>query len=178
MYWFLAIVKKEDVEAGNWVPSYILCSSHGQKKTRSPWRVIKDMKTFGNMPKVLVTTPIGQDAMIAFLSNYRTRDHMHGSYYRSTKKYYPEGLLCWFPCDKYGTQQGPALIVKKVPDKSIKNRDSDQGLSTYKRMLEEQNGEKLISSVFSSCFGFEPIQDTKPSLIQKPLLNTHFYKWV
>ncbi len=177
MYWFLGIVKKEDVEYGNWNPSYILCASHGTKETRSPWRVVKNMKVFGNMPKVLVTTPIGQTAMVDFLSNYRTRDHMHGSDYRSTKKYYPEGMLCWFPCDRHGDRLGPALLVKKVPDKKRSWSDTDQGLETYKRMIAEQQEEKLISQVISSCAGFEGIPEVKPTFIQKPLRNTHFFKW-
>ena len=177
MYWFLAIVKKEDVEAGNWIPSYVLCASHGEKETRSPWRVIKDMKTYKNMPKVLVTTPLGHEAMIEFLSHYRTRDHMHGSHFRSTKKYYPEGILCWFPCDRYGNRDGPALIVKRVPDKRRGMNATDQGLDKYRQMITESEAEKLTSSVISSCPGFEAIPDVKPVFIQKPVRNTRFYKW-
>ena len=177
MFWFLAIVKKEDVQAGNWVPSYILCASHGEKETRSPWRVVKDLKTFGRMPKVLVTSPIGQDAMVKFLSSYRTRDHMHGSHYKSTKKYYPEVMLCWFPCDMHGDQQGPALLVKPVQDARPAYSKADQGLNLYKDMMSENNKEKLISAVIAGCRGFEPIPDVKPKFVQKPPNYTHFYKW-
>lgn len=179
MYWFLAIVKKEDVEAGNWKPSYILCSSHGKKDTRSPWRVIKDVKTFENMPKVLVTSPLGNDEMVDFLSFYRTRDHMHGSNHRNTKKYYPEGILCWFPCDRHGEQKGPALLVKNVPDKSRRNREGspDRGLDVYRQMLEREKEGKLSSQVLSASHGFEDLICVKPVLFQYPPRNTRFYKY-
>ena len=172
MYWFLAIVKKEDVEKGNWIPFYTLCRSHGTAETRSPWRVTKRGMGMDNMPKVLVNTVHGNDKMIEFMSCYRTRDHMHKSKHKSTKKYYPEGTLCWFPCDHYGDQIGPALIIKKVPDKMPAFTDADRGLVIYKESLKT---ERPCSYLFSNEPGYEDIYMKKPVLAQ-PVKYFHFYR--
>jgi hypothetical protein len=102
---------------------------------------------------------------------------MHGSHYKSTKKYYPEGVLCWFPCDRYGERCGPALIVKRVPEKTFKWGDVDRGLETYKRMIEERKAPKLMSQLLSSSPASESIPEVKPSFFQYPPKNTHFYNW-
>lgn len=166
MFWFLAIVKKEDVAKGNWIPFYILCQSHGTAETRSQWRVIKRGSSVQNMPKVLVTSIHGNELLVDFMSGYRTRDHMHGSKHKSTKKYYPEGMLCWFPCDHYGQQTGPALIVKRVPDY---HGTSDRGLEIYKQYAQT---EKLCSFMLSNEPGFEDLYMSRPKLAQ---LNKYFH---
>lgn len=127
--YFLAIVSQEDLLNGNIVPSYILCQSHGTAETRSPWRVYRANTQLANCPKVLVRWPSGNDAMISFLSRYRTRDHMHKARYYNhayTKKYYPHGALFWFECNDYGEPTGPAVFVKRVPDHEYAKQDSSK----------------------------------------------------
>lgn len=124
--YFLAIVSQEDLLNGNIVPSYVLCQSHGNAESRSPWRVYRANVKQANCPKVLVCWPSGNDAMVDFLSRYRTRDHQHGARYYNhvhTKKYYPHGALFWFECNEYGKALGPAVFVKRVPDKTIASQD-------------------------------------------------------
>lgn len=123
--YFLAIVAKEDLLHGNIVPSYILCKSSGTSTNRSKWRVYRANAGF-TCTKVLTRWPSGNDTMVEFLSKYRTRDHMHKSqgYSRaSTRKYYPEGALFWFECNQYGEAIGPAVFVKRVPDKTKTGSD-------------------------------------------------------
>ena len=131
---FMGIVKKEDADRSIFNPTYILCQAHGGSENRTGWRVVKTGSRYGNMNKVLVATPCGHDDMIAFLSNYRTRDHMHGSRrhtYESTKKYYPEGFLCWFTCNQFGDQIGEAILIKKVPDRTKRKTDDGARFLAY-----------------------------------------------
>lgn len=117
--YFLAIVAKSDLLRGRIVPSYTLCVSHGTSENRSPYRVYKANSTHANAPKVLVSSIHDQKPLIDFLSNYRTRIHMHKARYckkSTTQKYYPEGALFWFPCNEYGEQIDAAIFVKTVPD--------------------------------------------------------------
>ena len=127
--YFLAIVSQEDLLNGNIVPSYILCKSHGESESRSPWRVYRANTPLANNPRVLVRWPTGNDTMISFLSRYRTRDHMHKARYYNhvyTKKYYPHGALFWFECNDYGEATGPAVFVKRVPDHEYDKQDNSK----------------------------------------------------
>ena len=129
---FIGIVKQEDADNGVFEPSYVLYKSHGGSAARTGWRVLKIPEAYESMNRVLVATPCGHDDMIAFLSHYRTRDHMHDSRrysHEATKKYYPKGFLCWFECNQFGDQIGEAIIVKRVPDKT--NSKSDIGMVVY-----------------------------------------------
>ena len=148
MYYYLAIVTNKNMLRGNIVPSYILCKTNGNAPTRSPWRVVRPESVVGAMPKVLVTTLVGHEEMIDFLSCYRTRDKMHSKHKRNgkaAKKYYPVGALFWFPCDIYGYQRGPALFIKRVPDPKY-TRAADQG---FNRLKEFWNTKPLMSEVLS-----------------------------
>lgn len=146
--YFLAIVSREDLLRGNIAPSYVLCQSHGDSQNRSPWRVYRANTPLVNCPKVLVRYPSGNDAMIDFLSSYRTRDHMHRArYYHHvhTLKYFPEGALFWFECNDYGEQTGPAVFVKTVPDASMQVKND-----TGKQRLEQAlQGSPSVNELFS-----------------------------
>lgn len=139
MYYFLAIVKKKDILNGNIVPSYILCKNQVTSDKRSPYRIVRPDNALSGMPKVLVTSLVGNDHLIDFMSAYRTRDKMYRVDKRKTKamrKYYPEGALFWFPCDIEGRQKGPALFIKQVPDKNI--RETDKGFQRLKEALSKR----------------------------------------
>lgn len=148
--YFLSIVSQEDLLRGNIVPSYILCQSHGGAESRGPWRVYRANTSLASCPKVLVKTPVGNDAMIDFLSSYRTRDHMHNSRkykHHQTKKYYPEGALFWFECNVYGEPTGSAIFVKCVPERNVYKNDS--GLSRLKEALStELTTKDLLTRIF------------------------------
>lgn len=166
MYYYLGIVAQEDVLAGNFEPSYMLCQSHGKSENRSGWRVVKSNSVMSNMNKVLVKTLYGNDTMIQFMSHYRTRDHMHADKrykHEKTKKYYPKGGLFWFGCNAYGERDGPAVFVKNVPDKGF---NTDDGLNIVRRA-----DEKVIpvKQVFSREPVFVDIEEScvKPKLYQE-----------
>lgn len=136
MYCYLGIVAQEDLTNGIIEPSYILCQSHGKSEARSGWRVMRqdDSNVFRNMNKVLVKSIIGNDQMIHFLCNYRTRDHPHNDKkhkYEETKKYYPIGALFWFQCDEYGEPNGAAIFIQKIPVKHS-GRTTDDGFQKLK----------------------------------------------
>ena len=120
--YFLAIVNEANLMQGLIVPAYYLCQSRGTSKNRSGLRIqnaVSGMRKL-NMPRVLVSEPYGHDDLVMFLSNFRTREHMHRGKYRhkATLKYFPRGALFWFPCDKYGAINGPPIYIKHVPDKT------------------------------------------------------------
>ena len=164
--YFLAIVSQEDLLRGNIVPSFFLCQSHGGAESRGPWRVYRADTALASCPKVLVRSPVGNDAMIDFLSAYRTRDHMHNSRkykHYQTKKYHPEGALFWFECNIYGEPIGSAIFIKCIPDKNIHGRDG--GLARLKQALSVRPS---TAHLLSRLFWAEPhvFSGVKPKLHQ------------
>lgn len=163
---FLAIVAKQDLLRGNIVPSYILCKSLGESEARCQWRVCRANVLPKNAIKVLVKWPSGSDIMVNFMSAYRTRDHMHGSKryeHESTKKYYPEGALFWFECNKYGEVIGPAVFVKNVPERK------DGHARQRKQRLEEALSQKCsLTDLYTNDPFAVPLQysGVKPKLYQ------------
>lgn len=141
MFYYLGIIKDRDARAGNYIPSYILCKRNRKSEARSGWMVVKTNNVYADLPKVLVTDVSGNEAMIDFLSRYRTRDHMIGSKFKSTEKYYPEGVLCWFECDIYGQGTGNVLYIKHVPEKYGR---ADDG---YKKLRAEIQREKSFKEL-------------------------------
>ena len=98
-YYFLGIVAMEDMLEGNMMPSYIVCQSKRKSESRSGLRVVKANSTMVGMDKLLVANIHAHPELIDFMSNYRTRDHMHTKNLRQrarTRKYTPEGGLFWF----------------------------------------------------------------------------------
>lgn len=165
MYYYLAIVKKADMQKGHFVPSYVLCKTSGQSKSRAPWRVVQPDNVLGAMPKVLVTTLTGHEEMIDFLSAYRTRDKMYQPGRRKskkTRKYYPEGGLFWFPCDLSGYQKGPALFIKRVPDPTF-SKTVDQGFTRLKAFWERK---PVMSEILTRDERFYALENVKPKLRQ------------
>lgn len=165
MYHFLGIVLEEDILNGTIIPAYILCQSKGTSENRSGWRVIRQSEdnSMANMPKVLTKTLIGNDNMIDFLCNYRTRDHMHGDKnYKAedTKKYYPKGALFWFECDKNGKPLDNAIFITRVPRKT---GISDGG---FKRLIEQNSYVPPIKTVLAR----EPTMKENEFSVVKPKL--------
>lgn len=176
MYWFLAIVKKEDGKHGNFLPYYVLCKSKGTSENRSGLRVVKYGSSLYKMNRALVTDINRNNHLIDFMSNYRTRDHMHGSkHYRhkSTMKYYPQGYLCWFPCNAYGEQIGPPLFVKTVPDPP-KGSNTDDGFQNLKEFMEYR---PTVSELVTEDPSFETISTVKPTFAQ-PYKKIHVYSLI
>ena len=167
MYYFLAIVKDKDLLKGNIVPSYILCKVKDPSPGYAPWRVYRpDNGYIVALQKVLVTSLLGHDEMIDFLSKYRTRDkapNRRGRRSRASYKFYPKGALFWFPCDIYGVQNGPALFIKRVPDKTIKGDNNDQGKQRYEAYLKYR---PLMSEVLTRDKTMYPLAVVKPKLAQ------------
>ena len=120
MPYFLGIVLEQDIFNGTIMPAYILCQAKVCSENRSGWRVVRqdeDNPVF-RMKPVIVKTMQENQHMIDFLSNYRTRDHMHGDKNykaKDTRKYYPKGALFWFECTPKGKWLRNAIFVKKVP---------------------------------------------------------------
>lgn len=166
MYYYLAIVKEKDLLKGNITPSYILCKTNGKSENRSPWHVVQAQHDNGNLPKLLVTSLVGNDFIIEFMSNYRTRDkhyYIKGRHTKAMRKYYPKGALFWFPCDINGIQKGPALFVKRVPDKTC--AQTDQGLQIYKRFVDYKPTLKEVLSRDASVLDLVQ-SNVKPKLFQ------------
>lgn len=173
MYYFLAIVSQDDLLKGDIAPSYIVCQSHGTSENRSSWRVIrqdKSNKLLRNMNKVLVTSLLGNDLLIDFMCNYRTRDHAHGDprySYEETRKYYPKGALFWFECNKYGEPLGTAIFIIKVPlNKNVRFAESDGGFNRLKAAIS-------VKPKLNEVLANEPNYETdiyskiKPKLVQR-----------
>lgn len=168
MYHFLGIVTDQDILDGNIVPSYILCQSHGEKDTRSGWRVIKQEpgSMFLGMNKVLVKTLIGNEAMIDFFRNYQTRDHEHGDKhytYEETKKYYPKGALFWFECNEYGEPGQCAIMIRRIPDKSTR---FEKGFRNLKESRKKIPPLKTVLAREPAC-ELDEYSHVKPKLAQR-----------
>ena len=169
MYYFLAIVAGDDLDRWGICPSYSRCQSHGHTETRSGWRVVKQTQrdTFPNMGKVLVTSLIGNDTMIDFLRSYRTREHMHGDKrydHEATKKYYPEGALFWFGCNRYGEPTGESVFIRRVPDEQRGKTDAG-----FERLRQAQARLPTLKELLCAEPGFDALETThvKPKLVQK-----------
>ena len=125
-YYFLGIVAKDDLLKGIIVPSFILCQSSGKSAARSGYRVMRvDTKLIQQYSVVMVARIDEHPELIEYLSNYRTRDHMHTSKRRGhkrTMKYTPEGALFWFECTSEGAYEyrGRKIFIKTIPDKAVK----------------------------------------------------------
>lgn len=124
--YYLGIVLAKDINDGYINAEYVLCKSLGRSKNRSPYRVYRyGNPTFFSIPRILFPIPYCSNDLIDFLSNYRTRDHIHikGRSIARTKKYTPVGALFWFECNKYGEPTGKKIFIKRIPDKKY-SRDN------------------------------------------------------
>ncbi len=169
--YFLAIVGDPDIKVGNWVPSYVLCRTKVTSEHRTGWRVIDANGKFRDHPKILVKTIDDKDYMIDFLSKFRTRKHRHDSKkYRkkNTKKFYPSGMLCWFECDRYGRSTGQVILIKRVPDMSLKREGMDCG----KKILENHqnkipNAKEIFNHTDSILLAESGVKCQIPQKIKK-----------
>lgn len=137
MYWFLALVLKEDVASGAFWPSFILCQARTTSDKRTGYRVIKQVagEPAVNIPKVMVTELIGHDDLINFLSVYQANDIKKGHYH-------PVGALFWFECNQYGEPTGHAVYIRNVPIEKLmwkfaKKKEYRLDLMNYRRSLVE-----------------------------------------
>jgi len=111
MYYFLAIVLKDDIAEGNFYPSYVLCKSFTTSTRHSNLVVVNQTSGVpsSKRPRLLVTELYGHDDMIEFMSSYQTVD-------KNMVHYHPRGGLCWFECDAYGRETGSVVWIKRVPE--------------------------------------------------------------
>lgn len=168
-YFFLGIVAKSDLLKGRFEPSYVLCKSAGYSSKRSGLRVAKvDASLANSMPKLLVADISKHPEFVDFLSNYRTRDHMHGDkHYRhvSTLKYTPEGAIFWFPCSLSGVRAPRAtpIFVKLIPEKGGK---TDGGFERLKEAMAKTP--TLLELLNNEPYGWlYPPSLVKPNNIQQ-----------
>lgn len=111
MYYFLGIVTENDMLNGKFSPTFVLTPRNESAGKRADW-IVRRVGKATILSKVLVTTLVGHDDMIDYVSKYRIRilkDHINFNIVI-------RGGLFWFPCDIYGIQCGPALFIKRVPD--------------------------------------------------------------
>ena len=170
--YYLGIVAMEDIRKGIFEPSYVLCQSNGKSENRSGLRVAKaDSNMILNMKKLLIGDINNHPELIEFLSNYRTRDHMHGDKkfrHKRTLKYTPEGGLFWFPCTIRGrrAEEQKPIFVKLVPDSA--GRSPDDG---FARLKEAMARKRTVPELFSQePYGWlYPISTHKPTFEQNEI---------
>lgn len=126
MYYFFAIVPESEFRKGNIEPVYTLYT--GKQGTGFKSNLIIS-RSGSRKTKLLVTSPVGNDVIVRFMSRYRTaysgeETQIHGR----NRKYYPKGALFMFECDRYGRRTGPALYIKDVPDLSVKTNVSGKSI--------------------------------------------------
>ena len=130
MHYFLGLVTREDCICGNINPSYVLISTGALTTERSPWHVARIGLNHECDKRVLATSLLGNEIMIDYMSNYRTKvDTRAGCY----KKFFPKGSLFWFECDRKGNRTGKAIYIKNVPDK--RGRYNDDGWQNMRKKL-------------------------------------------
>lgn len=115
-----------------------------------------DGKPSKNLPKILVTEPTGHDDLLNFLSVYQTQDYFKGPHY------HPEGVLCWYACNKYGEPSGEVIFARKVPVKELMWSFSVK----KKYRMEGFNRSVKFKNVFSREPRYEDYKTLKPRLYQ------------
>lgn len=116
MFYYLGIVLDKDWESGWIFPTYVLCQNHLKKETafavrkQDPTNIIQQRR----LQKILVTEPYGNENIVDYISHYMDQNPQERK-----KSFFPEGYLCYFPCDIYGTpdRRAFAIIVHHVPVK-------------------------------------------------------------
>lgn len=131
MYYFLGLVTDRDMKIGNIRPSYVLSSFETTSIKRAPWRVVKIGQMYETMPRVLVTSLIGNQLVIDFMSYWRALvPRKRGSPFKSKhRRIYIHGALFFFECDRRGNRTGKAVFIKRVPDRE--GRDQEDNLKRY-----------------------------------------------
>lgn len=122
-------------------------------------RILKILegKPSKNLPKILVTETTGHDALLDFMSVYQTQDYFKGPHY------HPEGMLCWYSCNKYGDLTGKVVVARKVPIESLKWSFAKK---KEFRMKGFQKQPVRYPDLFLSERGYEDYKTTKPVLHQ------------
>lgn len=156
MYYFLAITLESDVKNGYFWPSYVLCKSWTTSEKRSGWQIIHWIEGVPtrNLPKILVTEPVGHEDMIQFMSSYQKTDPV------TRKHFHPRGSLCWFSCNQYGDPTGTTIFIKKVPEWRYIFDFSNRGYQQLKRERERvrEANELLTSDVWAEQMKFTDIK--------------------
>lgn len=146
--YFLGIIDEKDAVKGKMRPSYVLASkTQSMNQNYSPWQVVRVGRIYETLRRVLVASLYGNDMLIDFMSNYRTRVNS-----KEYKKFFPKGVLCWFPCDNNGNQTGAPVFIKRVPDKT--NRFTDD---KWQRMKKELLREKYLNERLTKDDRFYPL---------------------
>lgn len=116
-------------------PSFVLASKENSFDQRyAPWFVARIGAGLETTKRVLATSLIGNDMMIEFMSNYRTK--IDSKTQKDYRKFYPKGALCWFPCDDNGNQRGAPIYIMRVPNRVGRTTD-DKWKLMRKRLLAE-----------------------------------------
>lgn len=165
MLYFLGLVTDKDMQNGDLTPSFVLCkSSILLTNTRTGFFIVKRGSNRERMERVVVNNINDKDAqaLVAYMSNFRTRDHMHGSTrfkHKDTLKYTPKGALFWFECDEYGDRTGPALFIKMFPDKSYPIEDKINLLRSFQENQDDLLENLSVAPGFvKSSFGDKTIE--------------------
>ena len=93
-----------------------------------------------NIPKALVTSMIGHEDMIDYMSTYRSPDKFKG------KQYLARGGLFWFTCNQYGDLTGSCYFIKRVPDEELL-KESFHGLG-YRKVIKKKKKTLTVPQIF------------------------------
>lgn len=158
MYYFLGLTLKEDILNGSFWPSYVLCRARTTSTARTGYRVVKqfDGNPTSSLPKILVTETTGHEDLLNFLSVYQTQDEFKGVHY------HPEGMLCWYSCNRYGEPTGKIVLDRKVPIKNLMWSFS----SKRKFRMKAFSQRKAFKDAFSTEKKVEEYKTVKPRLFQ------------
>lgn len=158
MYYFLGLTLTEDILNGSFWPSYVLCRARTTSTARTGLRVVKqlDGNPTSSLPKVLVTETTGHEDLLNFLSVYQTQDGFKGVHY------HPEGMLCWYSCNRYGEPIGGIVLDRKVPIKNLMWSFSRK----RKYRLNSFSQKKTLKDAFYLEKKVEEYKTIKPRLFQ------------
>lgn len=98
MYAFLGLVERENAVAGNMNPTYAVYMI-GTRFSLQP--IVES-----------------ENRALALVTSFSDADAKEMVEMASKKRRVPKGLLMWFLCDRYGIPEGPALLVKNLPETS------------------------------------------------------------
>ena len=134
---FIGIVVESDLSQGIIEPSYYLCVNNHQFEGKSGMVVVRANGMLSGMNKLLVNSFTGNQDLIEFLANFRSRENQSDldGEIRNTRKYRPVGALFYFPCDVYGRRNDdPAVFITRIP---MRTGGVDQGMHRMRKVQEK-----------------------------------------
>lgn len=133
---FLGAVAKDDLDKGKTDPSYYLCKHATTDENDLGYMIVAANTQLSNVPKVLVNSFVGNEDLIEFMSRFRSVKYPKNR--KGRIRYFVQGALFWFPCNRYGERipQQPPVFITRIP---LGERVHEEGAKRLRQVRENRN---------------------------------------